>query len=96
MELKASTDDVVRRVTLSPPTKSYTLDPIPTFLLKESVDVLLTYLTAMINASLREGRLPASQKHAILTPLLKKIASRRQRPEELSSSLEPGVHIQGR
>jgi len=26
----------------------------------------------MINASLREGRLPASQKHAILTPLLKK------------------------
>jgi len=26
----------------------------------------------MINASLREGCLPASQKHAILTPLLKK------------------------
>ena len=72
MELKACTEDVVRRMILSSPTKSCTLDPIPTFLLKESVDVLLPYLTAMINASLREGRLPASQKHAILTPLLKK------------------------
>jgi len=34
--------------------------------------VLLPYLTSMINASLREGHLPATQKHAILTPLLKK------------------------
>jgi len=71
-ELKACTEDEVKRVILSMPTKSCTLDPIPTFLLKESVDVLLPYLTAVINASLREGRLPASQKHAILTPLLKK------------------------
>ena len=34
--------------------------------------MLLQYTTAMINTSLREGRLPESQKHAILTPLLKK------------------------
>ena len=34
--------------------------------------MLLPYLTAMINASLREGHLPASQKLAIITPLLKK------------------------
>jgi len=34
--------------------------------------VLLTYVTAMVNASLRDGRLPASQKTAITTPLLKK------------------------
>ena len=49
-----------------------TLDPIPTFLLKESLDLQLSYLTAMINASLREGCLPVSQKHAIISPLLKK------------------------
>jgi len=30
------------------------------------------YVTAMINASLRAGRLPPSQKHAVVTPLLKK------------------------
>ena len=34
--------------------------------------MLLPYLTAMINALLREGDLPASQKLAIITPLLKK------------------------
>jgi len=42
------------------------------FLLKEMIDVLLPYVTAMINASLHEGRLPSSQKHAVVTPLLKK------------------------
>jgi len=41
-------------------------------MLKEQVDVLLPFVTAMVNASLREGRLPSSQKHAIVTPLLKK------------------------
>jgi len=72
MELKACTEDKVRRVILSSLTKSCTLDPIPTFLLKELVDMLLPYLTAMINVSLRECHLSVSQKHAILTPLLKK------------------------
>jgi len=37
------------------PTKSCALDPIPTFLVKEMIDVLLPYVTAMINTSLREG-----------------------------------------
>jgi len=62
----------IRRLIMSSPTKSCILDPIPTFLLKESVDALLPFLTVMINASLREGHLPASQKHAVITPLLKK------------------------
>jgi hypothetical protein len=57
---------------MTSPTKSCALDPIPTFLLKELVDTLLPYLTLMINASLREGHLPGSQKHAIVSPLLKK------------------------
>ena len=42
------------------------------FLLKELIDILLPYLTAMVNASLREGQLPSIQKHAVVTPLLKK------------------------
>jgi len=62
----------VRRLITMAPTKSCALDPIPTFLLKEVIDVLLPYLTSMVNASLREGRLPQSQKHAVVTPLLKK------------------------
>jgi len=35
-------------------------------------DVLLPYITRMVNASLSQCRLPVSQKHAIVTPLLKK------------------------
>ena len=71
-ELSPCTKDEVRKLISQSPTKSCGLDPIPTFLLKELVDVLLPYLTGMVNASLREGRLPSSQKHAVVTPLLKK------------------------
>ena len=42
------------------------------FFLKEIVDTLLPFLTTIINMSLLEGHLPGSQKHAIVTPLLKK------------------------
>ena len=54
------------------PTKSGSLDPIPTFLLKECINDLLPFLAAMCNASLLEGSLPLSQRHAIVTPILKK------------------------
>ena len=33
---------------------------------------LSMYVTSMVNASLEQGRLPVSQKHAVVTPLLKK------------------------
>jgi len=42
---------------------------VPTFLVYEFVDILLT---SMVNTCLQQGRLPISQKHAIVTPLLKK------------------------
>jgi len=35
------------------------------------VDLLTPYVTSMVNVSLRQGRLPDSQKHAIVSPLLK-------------------------
>jgi len=69
--LRPCSEDEVRGLITASPTKSCALDPIPTFLLKEMVDVLLPYVTAMINASLREGRLPSSHRHAVVTPLLK-------------------------
>jgi len=62
----------VRRIIMSSPIKSCSLDPVPTFLLREFVDLLLPDVTRMVNASLEEGRLPISQRHAIATPLLKK------------------------
>ena len=41
-------------------------------MLKESLHILLPYIAAMVNASLREGHVPVTQKHAIITPLIKK------------------------
>jgi exonuclease III len=66
------TPDEVRRIIISSPVKSCTLDPVPTFLVREFADLLLPYVTCMVNASLAQGRLPVSQRHAIVTPLIKK------------------------
>ena len=52
-------------------TKSCSLDPVPTSILEEVVDVLLPYHTHMCNASLSGGQLPVSQRQTIITPLLK-------------------------
>ena len=57
---------------MTSPIKSCSLDPVPTFLVREVIDLLLPYITSMVNASLAEGRLLDSQKQAIVSPLLKK------------------------
>ena len=54
------TEADVRRVIMASPSKSSSLDPIPTFLLKEVLEQLLPFITALVNASLSQGRLPAS------------------------------------
>jgi len=66
------TEAEVRRIVMKSPIKSCSLDPVPTFILHEFIDLLLPYATRMVNASLAQGRLPLSQRHAIATPLLKK------------------------
>ena len=62
----------VRRVLTSSPAKTCALDPLPTSVLLDVVDVLLPFICVMCNTSLREGCLPSSQKEAIITPVLKK------------------------
>ena len=57
---------------MSSTTKTSSLDMIPTFLLKESIDQLLPFVTAMAIASLQEGHFAASQKFAIIMPVLKR------------------------
>ena len=62
----------IRRIIMRSPSKSCSLDPVPTFLVREVIDLLLPFVTEIVNASLRQGRLLTSQKHAVVTPLLKK------------------------
>ena len=52
--------------------KSSSLDPMPTSVLKECLPELLPFITAMCNKSLLEGHLPSSQKSAIISPVIRK------------------------
>jgi len=55
----------VRRIIMASPTKSCSLDPVPTFLLREFIDLPLPYVTSMVNASLVQGRLPVSHSSCL-------------------------------
>jgi len=65
----------VRQVITASPAKSCALDPIPTDVLKTFLPELLPYATAMCNASLLQGCLPQSQRHATVIPRLKKVGA---------------------
>ena len=56
----------------SSPVKSSSLDPIPTFLLVDCLDVLTTPITMFINLCLTHGVFPEQFKLALVSPLLKK------------------------
>ena len=66
------TEEVHKCISESP-TKSCSLDPIPTFLLfKDCLNILLPSITKLVNYSLIEGSFPNSFKKAVVTPLIKK------------------------
>jgi len=72
MSFRSCSQEEVRKIVRSSPIKTCSLDPVPTFILREFIDVLLPFVAQTVNTSLLRGRLPDSQKHAIVTPLLKK------------------------
>ena len=66
------TDAEVRRLVLSAPCKSSDLDPLPTGLGKDCIDVLVTPIMYIVNLSLSEGCFSTHIKSALVSPLLKK------------------------
>jgi hypothetical protein len=66
------TEEDVKKLVLSTKSKSCLLDPLPTTVLKECIDVLLPSLAKIINNSLSQCAFPASLKEAAVTPLIKK------------------------
>ena len=64
--------DDVSKIIKASPAKSCDLDPAPTFLIKEYLDIMLPFLTRLCNASIQRDCLPTSQKTAMVTPRLKK------------------------
>ncbi len=63
----------VRKLFMKAATKSCSLDPIPTSLLKNCIDTLLPILTLIVNLSLKYGEFPEEWKLAIILPLIKKL-----------------------
>ena len=66
-----SSEDV-KNVIMSSRTKSCSLDPIPTSLLKKALHVLVPSITALVNSSLASGIFPSNFKHGLVTPVIKK------------------------
>ena len=66
------TQDEIGKIIGKSPTKSCLLDPLPTFHIKECIDILLPSITKLVNFSLSEGLVPDAFKKAVVTPLIKK------------------------
>ena len=66
------TQNEIGKIINKSPTKSCLLDPLPTFLIKECIDILLPSITKLVNCSLRERLVPDGFKKAVVTPLIKK------------------------
>ena len=62
----------VKKTIMDSKSKSCSLDPIPTSLLKECIDELLSTITKIINNSLQSSNFPEIYKTALVIPLIKK------------------------
>jgi exonuclease III len=64
-------EKLLEKIIMSSPTKSDIVDPLPSWLLKRYLRVLLPVLTSLINFSLSTA-MPSDYKHALVRPLIKK------------------------
>ena len=69
--LEPATSDELRDIIKRSKSTSCSLDPIPTWLFKGTLDATLPFLVTLINSSLSEGVVPDEMKIARVKPLLK-------------------------
>ena len=72
-EFQSVSVDFVKKIISNSPTKSCSLDPIPTWMLKKCIDQLAPVLTTICNLSLSCADFSDALKVAFVTPLIKKI-----------------------
>ena len=70
--LTYNTEDEIRHLIRLTPYKSSDLDPIPTGLAKDCIDILVTPITSIVHLSLSEGSFPSHFKSVLVSSLLKK------------------------
>ena len=71
-EFMVVSEKEISKVITSGNSKSCALDPIPTSIVKDNLDILVPVIDKIVNKSLSESKMPTSLKTAIVTPLLKK------------------------
>ena len=64
--------DTVKQIIRSLSSKSCSLDPIPTHLLKDQLDAIAPVITAIVNESLTSGEFPSALIQPLIRPVLKK------------------------
>ena len=80
--LKPVTTSETKDIAMSLATKHCNLDPAPTFIVKNVIDILAPVMSIIINKSLSLGVVPSSMKRALVRPLLKDSSLD---PEEISN-----------
>ena len=71
-KFEAVSTDVVSKIIKEAKNATCELDPMPTSLLKKILPSVIGHITQLINTSLSSGTVPASFKHALVKPLIKK------------------------
>ena len=66
------TEEEVRKIIMSFSNATCDMDPVPTKLVKDLLDVLITPITSLVNISLQTSSFPEKWKCATILPLLKK------------------------
>ena len=67
------TSEEVKQIIMRFPSKSCSLDSLPSWLVKENIPILLPVITTIVNASLSTGIFPSNLKHSIIAPVINKI-----------------------
>ena len=70
--LAAATEDEVSKIILVGPSKTCSLDPMPTAMVKDYIQELAPVINNIINSSMAEGVVSTTLKHANVVPVLKK------------------------
>ena len=68
----AITEESLVDLIMRSPCKHSSMDPLPSWLLKQCVSLLAPFLTRLINLSIADSAVPKCMKMAIVTPILKK------------------------
>ncbi|XP_072024913.1 uncharacterized protein [Amphiura filiformis] len=62
----------VEKIVMKFPSKTCSLDTLPTWLVKDNLAILIPIITKVVNSSLFSGTFPDTLKQSIITPVLKK------------------------